>query len=65
MMARYFNTIPSNKKHPMYLALVTEPIDLQTIERNINTGSYATVTLRSCSAVTCRGAGGAPDTRGT
>ena len=41
-MARYFNTIPSNKKHPMYLALVTEPIDLQTIERNINTGSYAT-----------------------
>jgi histone-lysine N-methyltransferase ASH1L len=40
LLSRYFNVLPSKKKHPHYLSLISEPIDLQLIERNINTGFY-------------------------
>ena len=40
MLSRYFNELPSKKKHPLYLSLIPEPIDLQLIDRNINTGFY-------------------------
>lgn len=34
--------LPSKKKQPQYYDFIPEPIDLQTIERFINTGSYTT-----------------------
>jgi histone-lysine N-methyltransferase ASH1L len=40
-MSRYFNSLPSRKAHASYTVLIAEPIDLQQIERNINTGFYA------------------------
>lgn len=39
-LSRFFNHLPSKKKHPQYYLLLTEPIDFQTIDRNINVGFY-------------------------
>ena len=38
--ARYFKELPTKKKDPAYFDYVQEPIDLSTIERNLNSGSY-------------------------
>ena len=32
--------LPSRRKFPDYYELIDDPIDLQTIEKNINSGSY-------------------------
>ncbi len=39
-LSRFFNTLPSKKKHPKYYEVLEKPIDLQTIEKSINTGGY-------------------------
>ena len=39
-LTRYFASLPSKKKHLQYFEHVLEPIDFQTIDRNINTGFY-------------------------
>lgn len=38
---RFFTSLPSKKKHRQYYVHIPGPIDLQTIDRNINTGFYA------------------------
>ena len=38
--SRYFKELPSRKKDSAYYETIQDPIDLNTIERNINTGSY-------------------------
>ncbi len=40
-LSRFFTTLPSKKKLPTYFEQISDPIDLSTIERNINTGSYS------------------------
>ena len=39
-LSRFFTSLPSKKKHPLYFSLLEEPVDLQTIERRINKGGY-------------------------
>lgn len=34
--------MPNKKKHPKYYSLLPDPIDLQTIDKNINAGTYLT-----------------------
>lgn len=36
-------TLPSKKKVPQYYTRITDPIDLTTIDQNINTGKYITI----------------------
>lgn len=38
-----FTSLPAKRKLPSYYQRVTEPIDLLTIEQNINTGTYKTI----------------------
>jgi histone-lysine N-methyltransferase ASH1L len=40
LVSRFFNTLPSRKKHPNYYILIPDPIDFNTIERTVNTGTY-------------------------
>ena len=39
-VSKSLQNLPSKKKQPQYYDFIPEPIDLQTIERFINTGSY-------------------------
>ena len=38
--AKLFRELPSRKRNPEYFVLIEEPIDLNTIEKTINSGSY-------------------------
>ena len=40
LQSQFFKDLPSKKKDAAYFDSIQEPIDLNTIERNINTGSY-------------------------
>merc|ERR1711997_793803 len=40
-LSKPLQNIPSKKKQPQYYDFIPEPIDLQTIERFINTGTYS------------------------
>lgn len=42
-LATPFTSLPTKRKLPNYYQRVAEPIDLQTIEQNINTGVYKTI----------------------
>ena len=39
-LSKRLHTLPSKKKHPLFFSLMSDPIDLQFIDRNINSGSY-------------------------
>ena len=39
-LAAQLITMPSRKKYPKYYEVITDPIDLATIEKNILTGQY-------------------------
>ncbi|KAK6643918.1 hypothetical protein RUM43_000183 [Polyplax serrata] len=43
LLAAPFTSLPAKRKLPSYYQRVTEPIDLATIEQNINTGNYKTI----------------------
>merc|ERR1712150_104797 len=40
-LSKSLQLLPSKKKQPQYYNFISEPIDLQTIERYINTGAYS------------------------
>ena len=39
--AELFKELPSEKSNPLYFDLIEEPIDLNTIEKSINSGMYS------------------------
>lgn len=43
LLSAPFMTLPSKKKLPQYYTRILEPIDLTTIDQNINTGKYITI----------------------
>lgn len=42
-MAAPFTSLPAKKKVPLYYTRISDPIDLTTLEQNINTGKYSTI----------------------
>ncbi|XP_014262074.1 histone-lysine N-methyltransferase ash1 isoform X2 [Cimex lectularius] len=43
LLSSHFITLPSKRKYPLYYQRIQNPIDLNMIEHNINTGIYKTV----------------------
>merc|ERR1711997_265677 len=41
VLSKSLQNLPSKKKQPQYHGIIPDPIDLQTIERYINTGAYS------------------------
>ena len=39
-LLKHFKELPNRKKYPIYYELIEEPIDLNTIENRVNSGSY-------------------------
>ena len=48
MLGLPFVTLPQKRKAPEYYQRIREPIDLTTIEQNINSGLYSTVEAFDC-----------------